>query len=49
MRIGLLSDTHLPGERRELWDEVRSAFEGVAGQRKVRIFGGGIGRWIQRG
>ena len=29
MRIGLLSDTHLPGERRELWDEVRSAFEGV--------------------
>ena len=29
MRIGLLSDTHLPGERRALWDEVRSAFEGV--------------------
>jgi len=29
MRIGLLSDTHLPGERRVLWDEVRSAFEGV--------------------
>jgi len=29
MRIGLLTDTHLPGERRELWPEVRSAFEGV--------------------
>lgn len=29
MRIGLLSDTHLPGERRTLWDEVQSAFEGV--------------------
>src|SRR5712692_2114026 len=29
MRIGLLSDTHLPGERRTLWDEVRTAFEGV--------------------
>ena len=29
MRIGLLTDTHLPGERRALWDEVRDAFEGV--------------------
>ena len=29
MRIGVLSDTHLPGERRALWDEVRTAFEGV--------------------
>jgi putative phosphoesterase len=29
VRIGLLSDTHLPGERRVLWDEVRHAFEGV--------------------
>lgn len=29
MRIGLLSDTHLPGERRVLWEEVRTAFEGV--------------------
>ncbi len=29
MRIGLLSDTHLPGERRTLWDEVRAAFAGV--------------------
>jgi putative phosphoesterase len=29
MRIGLLSDTHLPGERRSLWDEVRTAFQGV--------------------
>jgi uncharacterized protein len=29
MRIGILSDTHLPGERRVLWDEVRTAFAGV--------------------
>jgi len=29
MRIGLLADTHLPGERRTLWDEVRTAFQGV--------------------
>jgi hypothetical protein len=29
MRIGLLSDTHLPNERRNLWDEVRTAFQGV--------------------
>jgi putative phosphoesterase len=29
MRIGLLSDTHLPGERRTLWDEVRTAFADV--------------------
>lgn len=29
MRIGLLTDTHLPGEQRELWGEVRDAFEGV--------------------
>jgi uncharacterized protein len=29
VRIGLLSDTHLPGERRALWEEVRMAFEGV--------------------
>ena len=28
-RIGILSDTHLPGERRTLWDEVRTAFTGV--------------------
>jgi uncharacterized protein len=29
MLIGLLSDTHLPSERRELWDEVKTAFAGV--------------------
>lgn len=29
MRIGLLTDTHLPSERRTLWDEVRTAFAGV--------------------
>jgi len=29
MRIGILSDTHLPGERRVLWDEVRTAFAGA--------------------
>ncbi len=29
MRIGIISDTHLPGERRTLWDEVRTAFAGV--------------------
>ena len=29
MRIGLLSDTHLPGTIRELWDEVRIALAGV--------------------
>lgn len=28
MRIGLLTDTHLPGEIRELWPEVRTAFTG---------------------
>ncbi|MBI3744572.1 MAG: YfcE family phosphodiesterase [Chloroflexi bacterium] len=29
MRIGLLSDTHLPSDRRMLWDEVTTAFQGV--------------------
>ena len=29
MRIGLLTDTHLPSDIRYLWDEVRIAFEGV--------------------
>ena len=29
MRIGLLSDTHLPNERRTLWEEVKAAFQGV--------------------
>ena len=29
MRIGLLTDTHLPGTVRHLWDEVREAFTGV--------------------
>jgi putative phosphoesterase len=28
-RIGILSDTHMPGELRSLWDEVRVAFAGV--------------------
>lgn len=29
MRIGLLTDTHLPGTIRDLWDEVREVFTGV--------------------
>jgi uncharacterized protein len=29
MRIGLLTDTHLPSTIRELWDEVKVAFAGV--------------------
>ena len=29
MRIGLVTDTHLPSTIRDLWDEVRVAFEGV--------------------
>ena len=29
MRIGLLTDTHLPSTIRDLWDEVKTAFEGV--------------------
>ncbi len=29
MRIGLVTDTHLPSTIRELWDEVRVAFAGV--------------------
>jgi putative phosphoesterase len=29
LKIGILSDTHMPAELRVLWDEVRSAFEGV--------------------
>jgi len=29
MRIGLLTDTHLPSTIRDLWDEVRTAFAGV--------------------
>ena len=29
MRIGLISDTHLPSDRRTLWDEVRTAFQDV--------------------
>lgn len=29
MRIGLISDTHLPSDRRTLWDEVREVFRGV--------------------
>jgi uncharacterized protein len=28
-RIGILSDTHMPGSRREIWREVGPAFEGV--------------------
>jgi uncharacterized protein len=28
-RIGILSDTHMPGELKVLWDEVGAAFEGV--------------------
>jgi putative phosphoesterase len=28
-RIGILSDTHMPGGLRTMWDEVRVAFEGV--------------------
>jgi len=27
--IGVVSDTHLPNERRTLWNEVRTAFKGV--------------------
>jgi uncharacterized protein len=29
MRIGLLTDTHLPSTIRDLWNEVRTAFAGV--------------------
>jgi predicted phosphodiesterase len=29
MRIGLLTDTHLPSTIRHLWDEVKTAFAGV--------------------
>lgn len=29
MRLGLLADTHLPGTRRDLWEEVRQVFTGV--------------------
>jgi uncharacterized protein len=29
LRIGLLTDTHLPSTIRELWDEVRDVFSGV--------------------
>ena len=29
MRIGLLTDTHLPSTVRHLWDEVREVFDGV--------------------
>lgn len=29
VRIGLLTDTHLPSDIRYLWDEVRTAFDGV--------------------
>ena len=29
MRIGLLTDTHQPSDRRTLWDEVYTAFKGV--------------------
>ncbi len=29
MRIGLISDTHQPAERRTLWDEIHSVFKGV--------------------
>ena len=29
MRIGLITDTHLPSTIRELWDEVKGAFAGV--------------------
>jgi putative phosphoesterase len=28
-RIGVISDTHIPGPIPELWDEVRTAFKGV--------------------
>jgi len=29
MRIGILSDTHMPAELRVLWEELRATFEGV--------------------
>ncbi len=29
MRIGLISDTHIPESRKELWPQVFSAFRGV--------------------
>ena len=29
MRIGLVTDTHLPSTIRELWDEVRVVFAGA--------------------
>lgn len=29
MRIGLITDTHQPNDRRTLWDEVHAAFKGV--------------------
>ncbi len=29
MRIGLVTDTHLPSTRRDLWDEVKTVFDGV--------------------
>ena len=29
MRIGVISDTHQPSDRRTLWDEIHSAFAGV--------------------
>ena len=29
MRIGLISDTHIPEARAELWPQVYAAFEGV--------------------
>jgi putative phosphoesterase len=29
MRIGLISDTHQPSDRKSLWDEVRTIFAGV--------------------
>jgi uncharacterized protein len=28
-RVGILTDTHMPSDLRELWDEVRVAFDGV--------------------
>ena len=29
MRIGLISDTHIPEAGKEIWPEIRSAFAGV--------------------
>ncbi len=48
MRIGLLTDTHLPSSIRELWDEVRKVFSGAdlilhGGD----IFSGSVLDWLE--